>query len=277
MIKKIMLGIVLFIVIAVAVLAVGKNIIVKHAVMAGVKAVTGLKLTIDDMNIGVKDPLVGITGLKLYNPEGFVDPVMVDIPEIYIAYDLGALFTKKVHIREMRLHLKEFTVVKNKDGVLNLDSLKVAQAPAQPAEEKTPEEKKPAGEKPQIAIDLLKLKIENVYYKDYSASEEPEVRQFAVNIDATYENVTDLEALTKIIVVKAIANTAIASLANFDLGPLADGLTGSVKDAGKLFGDVAGKTLSTGTDVGKEAVSAAGDAVKQTTESLKKLIPFGSK
>jgi len=61
----------------------GKNMIIKTSVTAGVKAMTGLKLNIRSMNIGVFKSLISINGLQLHNPQGFEDDVMIDLPEIY--------------------------------------------------------------------------------------------------------------------------------------------------------------------------------------------------
>jgi len=262
------IGIVLAVLIVV--LLVGKNIIVKTAVTTGVKVVTGLNLSIDKMKIGLINTLVAIDGLKLYNPKGFEDPIMVDIPEIYVDYDLGAFFKKQVHLQEVRLHLKEFVVAKNKDGQLNLDSLKTTAAP-KAAEEKKEAPKKEKGEAPQIKIDVLKLKIDKVYYKDYSKGGEPSVQEYNVNIDAAYENITNPQALVSLIVVKALANTTISSLANFDLGPLAEGLKGGVKDAGAIISGLAGNTLEMGKNLGGKT----GNIIKNTTDKIKKLLPFG--
>jgi len=105
----------------------GKNLIIKTSVSAGVKAMTGLKLNIKSMNVGILNSLIGINGLQLFNPPGFVDELMVDLPEVYVDYDLGAFIKRKVHLEEVRLNLKEFSVIKNEKGELNLDSLRVVE------------------------------------------------------------------------------------------------------------------------------------------------------
>jgi AsmA family len=250
MFKKIGIGFLAVLLVLIIVIAVGRNMIVKVAVTAGVKAVTGLDMKIDSMNIGIAHTFLGIKGLVLYNPPAFEDKVMMDLPEIYVAYDLGDLLKKKVHLSEVRLDLKEFMVVKNKAGVLNLDSLTAVQTAKKTEPAKTTETKAAKTEKPQIQIDLLKLKIGKVVYKDYSKGKEPSIKEFDVNIDEEYKNITDPEAVVRIIVVKALANTTLSSLTNFKLGPLTDSLEGTVK-------------------------GVAGDAVKNTTEKLKNLLPFG--
>ena len=105
-----------------------KNVIANMAVSGGVKAITGLTLNIRNLSVGVFRSAIGIKGLTLFNPSGFKDRVMVDMPELYVNYDLGAFRKGKVHLKEARLNLREFTVIKNEKGQLNLDSLKVVQA-----------------------------------------------------------------------------------------------------------------------------------------------------
>jgi hypothetical protein len=273
------------------VLFIGKNMIIKTSVTTGVKAVTGLKLKIGSMNVGVFKSLLGINELQLYNPAGFEDKLMVDLPEIYVDYNLGAIMGGKVHLEEVRLNLKEFIVVKNEAGELNLDSLRVVKETE--GEEATKEdEKQEKTEMPDIQIDLLALKIDKVIYKDYSKGTPPKEKVFNVKIDEQYENITDPQSIVKLIIFKALKNTTIASLTNFDLGKLQSGISGTVKkatgralEAGK---DASGKIQKTAeesvgkaADAGKDASGkiqeAARESVGKAADSIKKLLPFGNK
>jgi len=275
-IKKILMGLVIGLVVLIVVLAVGKNVIIKAAVTTGVKAVTGLKLDIDSMDIGMVKTLISIKGLKLYNPPEFEDELMIDIPEVHVDYKLGAFIKdKKIHLEEVRLNLNEFLIVKNKDGVLNLDSLKAVQAaePADAPKEEKPEEKKPKEKAPEMQIDLLLLKLNKVIVKDYTGGGEPKVSEYNLNIDERYENITNLQSVVSIIVLKAMSNAAIAKFTNLDMGPLVDGLGDTVGNAGKLLQGVGSGALDLGKDVG----GVATDTVKETTKKLKNLLPFGKK
>lgn len=251
----------------VLVLSVGKNIIAKTAVEKGVELVTGLKLRISKLNIGVINTLVGIKDLTLYNPKGYKDRVIVNMPEIYVDYDLKAIIGGKIHLNDIKINLNEFVVVKNEKGELNLDSLKVVKAQK---EGKPPSEKEKA-KAPDIKIDKLQLTIGKVIYKDYSKGGEPSVREFNINLDETYRDITDPYSLVSLIVVKALMNTTIASLTNFDLS----GLQGTV-----------GETLTKAKEVAAQTATKAKDAVattsKSVTEAAGKLtdkikLPFGSK
>ncbi len=254
----------------------GKNLIVKTSVKAGVKAMTGLKLNIKSMNVGILNSLIGINGLQLFNPPGFVDELMVDLPEIYVDYDLGAFIKRKIHLEEVRLNLKEFSVIKNEKGELNLDSLRVVE---EKKEEKVEGEEKKEKEKtkiPELLIDVLELKIGKVVYKDYSKGTPPKSKEFNVNIDERYENITNPRAFISLIIVKALKNTTIARLTNFDLGALQENVAGKLKETTQKVMETADKVIETGKDdVGKKVKEAAKETIEKTTDTLKKFLPFG--
>jgi len=230
------------------VFGVGKNLIIKSAVQGGVKVVTGLKLSIRGFGLGISNTRVAIKDLKLYNPDSFQDKVMVDMPEIYVNYKLLPLLKKKIHVEELRINLKEFTVVKNASGAVNLDSLKVVQAQKE-GKAPTAGEKKKA---PDMQIDVMELKVGKVIYKDYSAGGEPSVKEFNVNLDERYTNITDPYAIVSIIVVKTLMHTTISNMVNLDVGGLA-------------------------TDAAKGIEEGAKKATEKATEGLKKILPFGKK
>ena len=261
------LFIVIGILVALFTLSVLKDILVKTSVEKGVELVTGLPLRIQGFRLGLINQAVGIRDLKLFNPKGYKDKLMLDMPEAYVDYNLGSIVKGKVHLEAIRIDVKEFTVVKNEKGELNLNSLKVVKA--------AKEGKKPGagrkGKTPAIQIDNLKLKVGKVVYKDYSKGAEPSVKEFNVNIDEEYKNISNPYAVVSLVVVKALRNTTIANLANFDL----QGLQGTISE-----------TLGSAKKVAGEAVVKAQEAVKETEETIKKTaesltdalkLPFGSK
>jgi hypothetical protein len=248
-------------VIAVAVLAVvsfSKDIIVKFSVEKGVELVTGLKLAIRSMGVGVIKTAVDIKGLKLQNPAGFRDRTMVDMPEIYVNYDLPAVIGGRIHLPEVHIALKEFVVVKNEKGELNLNSLRAVQAQKQG---KSPSQTV-SGKAPDIKIDLLMLSIGKVIYKDYSKGREPDVKEFNINLNESYTDIDNPYSLVSLIVVKALMNTTIASLTNFDL----NGLKGTV---GENLAK-AKKMASGAMTAAKEAMASSKEQAQRVTETAKK-------
>ena len=261
--KKI--GIIIAVAIVILVLLSGmKNMIVKVGVEKGAKVVTGLKLNIGSLNIGFIKTLVGIKDIRLYNPKGFEDKVMVDIPEVYVDYDLPAIIKGDVHLYDVKLHLKECFIVKNKDGQLNLDSLKTIQDLAG-KKSSTKKTKKAKGD---FQIDQLELKIGRVVYKDYSKGGKPYVLQFNVDIDEKYNNITDPNALVSLIVMKVVMNTTIGKLIKLDMTGLQDTVGNTLASAQHIATQTANKVVG---NAGKTLTDTAGSI----TDKLK--LPFGGK
>lgn len=248
--KLLILGVVL------AVLFLGKGWMAKTAVSSGVRAVTGLDLSIQKMDVGIFRTRLRVTRMTLKNPKGFPDPVMVKIPEFYVDYDLPALLRGKVHLRELKLNLEEFVVVKNEAGKLNLDSLRSVQK----AKEQRKTAKKKQGARPTpFQIDRLHLKVGKVIFKDYSKVP-PSVREFNVNIDEHYQNITDPVALGSLIVARVLIRTTVANLTGFDVGALEG---------------YAREILQSSREVASQVLQEVGKLGSQAVDSIKNILPFG--
>lgn len=261
--------IVLAVVVGIFILGVAKDVIIKISVEKGVNIVTGLKLKMGSLNVGIFKTAVSIKNLKLLNPPNFPDRTMADMPEIYVKYDLPAIIGGKIHLPEVRLGLKEFVVVKNSKGELNLDSLRMVKAQK---EGKAPSQTAP-GKAPEIKIDSLKLSIGKVIYKDYSRSATPNVKEFDINLNESYTNVDNPYELASLIVVKALMNTSIAGLANFDLQGL-KGTTGSVLSTAQQMAS----SVMSNNAVTQQAAKTAQDTVSNATDVVKDVFknPFSS-
>lgn len=244
------------------VLLLAKNLIAKAAVENGVKLVTGLPLKMDKLDVSLTKSYIGIEKLELQNPKGFAEKTMLDMPEIYIDYHLGDILGGNIHMEEIRIHMEKFVVVKNADGTLNLDSLKALQGESKEGEAKKPAEKK--GEAPKIQLDVLKLSLGSVYYKDYSKNaDNPSVKEFKLGIQEEYKDITDPNTLIRLIVLKVMMNTPLASLTGFDLGPLQDGLGNVLASGTKITGEL----FDTGSAAAKEAMSKGTEALKDIADT----------
>lgn len=270
--KKILV-VVVCIVVALVLLSAAKDIAVKVAVEKGTELATGLRLGIRSMHVGILRTVVSIKDLRLFNPEGYPEKVMLDAPEVYVAYDLPAVFKSKVHLTEMRFDLKELTVIKNKKGELNLNSLKMAKK-EKPKKQAAKTEKEPAKKEKamELQIDNLELKVGKVVYKDYSRGETPEVKEFNVNLNERYKNIKDMRMLTSLIIFAAIKNTAVAQLTGFDPAELKANAQETLSSAKEVARESAGtmkkaaaETKVIAKEVGKDVKAGAqkvGSAVK---------------
>ncbi|MCF7871288.1 MAG: hypothetical protein K9L95_02195 [Candidatus Omnitrophica bacterium] len=254
--KKLIVVLIVLVVLVLG-LFLAKNAIAKFAISKGVKATTGLKLGIESIDVGIFTPVVSAKGLTIYNPSNFTARKMAGMPVFYLNYDLGSFLRGGVHLRKLKMNLEKIVIVKNKEGKLNLETLeKIAK------KEKAKEAKKEEGKKKEFKIDFLALKIGDVLYKDYSQGESAKVEKFEVNLDQNYKNITDPHSLMSLILVKALANTTISNLIDFDLKPLKE----NINQISESVQDTAAEVIKEGEDTAKEA-----------TDAIKDILPFGQK
>ncbi len=204
--KKVLL-IAVIILIALSVIAVLKDQFIKNTITIATSQVTGAPATINNFSMSIIKQTVAIKDFKLYNPPGFPREVLVDIPTIRVALVLGDILKKKIHFKEIEIALKELVIIKDKDGKLNVDALKVAEEPQKPKEETA---QKQAAEQMPIQIDVLKLTIGKIIYKDYSKGKTPKVEVYDLGgKEKTYQNITSAQQLVALIFSEAMKGTAI--------------------------------------------------------------------
>lgn len=308
---KLLKKILFIVLIVLIVLFLGRNIIVKTVLEGATPLVTGLGLSIQKLNIGIFDTKLHIVGLRMTNPKGFEETVMLDLPEVLVDYNLMDILGGKIYLRQIIFELKEFNVVRNSEGTLNLDSLKMVK---EGKEAEKPKEK-PAPKKEakplDLKIDEFILKFGRIQFISYAKdAAKPSVQKIELNLDETYKDITNPQLIAAIILQKVIRNAALSKITGFDLGgiqgamtnavgnvdqlaagalssakdltsgalkstkDLADGLKGSVSDLGGTV-DELGELGVSATEKAGETVQAAGEALKGFSDKLK--LPFGSK
>ncbi len=231
-IMKIFTGIVMFIVVAAVILVLARNQIIKAGAGATIKAISGVDMRIGSLDIGLFRPAVQIKDLKLFNPSNFSEKLMMDLPELYVKYDLPAILKGSIHLPELRVNLKEFVVVRSPKGEINVNSLQALQP------------KQSGGPPPKIKIDVMELNIGKVIYKEFRSTGEPRVSEYKIDLHERYENITDPNVLVSLIVSKALRNTSIA------------GVSSIVKKADNILSSTAGKLLSTTGETASKAVGS---------------------
>jgi hypothetical protein len=290
--KKHLKGFIIGIVVLVILLGPGKNFLIKGAVEGAVSLITGLKLSIGKLDVGLSSTQMDIEGLKLFNPKGFQDKVMVDLPKIFVDYRLGEILKGKIYLEKMELYLREFSVIKNEKGELNLDTLTALSKPKPGEPAKKPETKKKA-EEIKMQIDSLVLRVDKVIYKDYSGGGSPKVQEFSININEKFQNITSPNKLVSLILYKVLMGTTIGRLANIDLGSL-EGAASEVLATGQKMASQVGEQAKAAADMTQKAAAEAGakvsgeigalgektsetaDAAKEKAAKLLKKLPFGN-
>ncbi|MBN1587540.1 MAG: hypothetical protein JW937_08980 [Candidatus Omnitrophica bacterium] len=273
--KKLLLIVLVSVICLLAILYLGRNLIVKNSVSFGVKTLMGVDLDIDKLDINMARTYIGIQGMRLASPKGFQEPVMLNIPEIMVNYKMGSLLTGKPHFEELKLHLKELVVEKNTKGDLNLMALAPARSPDKPKEEKAPEEPKDKKSKADFQIDLLTLKVDRVVYKDYSAGGEPKIQTYNVGINYQQKNVGDLKALVGVVMTQALMKTSISRLTNLEMGQILGDAGAALQGTGAAATQAVGSAVTQGKELSAQTAESAKEAVNKLKGSLGGLLGSG--
>jgi uncharacterized protein involved in outer membrane biogenesis len=238
-------NLILFAVIVLILLVVFREPVLKVVVSDVASRITGFSVSTDKLQIGLARPVIHITGLKVYNPNDFSEKTMLDMPEVYVHYDPLAIFRNEVSLTELRIDLKEFIVVKNKEGQTNVARLKgVSQKPAD-----SKAAQKGASKAPVLKIDFLRLDIGEVVYKDFTV-DPASTKTYKIDVHKEYRNISDPAHLIQVIVLDCLLKANIRGLSDVDLSSIKDNAK-SVLSSGKQVVVSATKT----------AVGAAGKAV----------------
>jgi len=107
-------------IVAVVLLLVFKDTILRLVAEHQIRAETGMDVKIGRFSSGLLSPVVTVENLKLYNTPEFGGTEFLIIPELHIELDADALAAQKLKIKLLRFNLAELDVVKNKSGETNL-------------------------------------------------------------------------------------------------------------------------------------------------------------
>lgn len=209
----IFLGIIFLILLVLSITAfiIVKHLKIKDLVEQELEAELGVKVTIGRLDFSPVLAHVGAHDVTVYNPPEFDEQVMASISSIHIVSDMIDLISRrKPDIYVFGLSLDKLTIVKNKKGEVNIESLLVFKKGNLKTDE-TP-----------FCFDMIVLSIGEVDYIEYGASGKKEKEQkFKIGIkDKVFVNLKDENEVIKLIVSKAIENTNIGKLINLTVVPV---------------------------------------------------------
>lgn len=253
--KKILLWIGCGLVLAVVVLVLARNVIARKSVEVGAKAMTGFPLEIGSVDVGLFSGQLEVRDLKLMNPPEFQEKMFVDLPRFFVKYRLGSMISGAPHINDMDVNISNVVIVKNAQGETNVQKLKgvVSSASGGAAGGSTTPE---SSSKTKYRVDQVHIHIGKVIIKDFSKSK-PSEREFPLNVDATYKDITDSTDITRLVLLTMMSQVHLP-----DIGIKADDLKKGLTSATAL----AGKALGTATNV-------VGTATKGLTDVIGKIKP----
>lgn len=191
-----------------------RDFLIKSLIGTVATRVTGAPTRLGGLSLSVIRQSVKISNFKMYNPKGFPQDILADIPKIGVACNLGALISGKIHLRQLELEIKEISLVKNKEGKLNVDSLKITTGKSGEKHEKEPT--KQLG----MQIDIVSLGMGRVVSRDYSVQGQPVVKVYDINLKKTYKNITSAQHLVALVIAEPLKAAGIRGLKVYGLSML---------------------------------------------------------
>jgi len=193
---RIKINILLVIVLALMLVAIGRNSIMKWAVRMGAKYFIGVELEMDSVNLGIINTDITLSNAVVMSPKGFEDEQMMKASSIYVNYELLPLLCKKIHFTNLKLDISEILVIKDHEGKMNIDAVKkIAKLGVAQKDRKGKPEGPPAAGQGKIMsipleIDRVTITLGRVVFKDYSRGGRPQVSTIKMGFSkAQFKNV----------------------------------------------------------------------------------------
>jgi len=236
--KKLLWKILAVLVLLLVLLYFSLNFIARVSVEYGAKKITGFPLEIGSVDLGLFSSKVDVRNLKLMNPPEYQEKMFVDLPELYVNYRLGSMLSGAPHINDMLINIKQLVVVKTDKGDSNAMKLKGVVSSG--------------GGSSKYSVDKLRIHIGTVTVKDYSRPK-PSERNISLNVDATYNNITDSTDITRLVLLTVMSQVKLP-----DIGIKPDDLK---------------KGLTNVTNAAGEALKGVTEQTKGLFDNLKKALP----
>jgi len=192
-----------------------RDFLVKSLVGTVATSVTGAPTRVGGLSLSLIRQSIRISNFRMYNPRGFPRDILVNIPRLAVSWDLAALIRGKIHLKQLELEIKEIGMVKNKEGKLNVDSLKIT------AEKSGEKKKKGPTKQLTMQIDIVNLGMGRVVSRDYSAKGQPIVKVYDINLKKSYKNITSAQQLAALIISEPLKAAGIQGLEVYGVSMLA--------------------------------------------------------
>lgn len=247
--------IIIVIVLALFLVSLVRDRVIKSIITVIASKVTGAKVTMANLAISLPRQTARIKDFKMYNPSGFPKEVMIDIPDIYVDWDLPSIMKGKIYLEDLEINLKELNLVRNEEGKLNVDALNISQ-----------DDGKDGGKSKQMPmrIDLLNLEMGKIISQDYSGGGKPIINVYDVNLKKAYKNITSAQQLAVLILTEPMKAAGIKGAKIY----------GAATFAGMAILPVAAASTFLGKDSTQKVISAGFDKLYDL--SLNSLKSMGS-
>ncbi len=227
--------------IVLAVITVGKDLLIKLIVPPLATFILGAPVHLGWFSWNIFTSHVAVYDLKVHNPAGFPQGAFVDVEKAAIGYDIPALIGGKLHVPLTDISVKKVILIKNKEGRMNVQSLKVTQQEegGAAASEKP---SKPSKAMP-MQLDEIRVNMGEIVMLDYTKSDTPKETAIDIGIkNRVYHNITSVHQLVGAVLLDMTGVAKVAGLAKATVMEVAGGVkqvSGVAINTGKkIFGEV---------------------------------------
>lgn len=147
----------------------------KLAAARAMERSTGMRVEIARFKTGLRQPAIEMQGVKLFNYAEFGGALMLDVPDLLVEFDSELAAQGRLRFKQLRLHLAELNVVRDTNGLWNLERVEKEMTDRNAERERRREPKLQFG-----GIDALRLTVGRVTYTDRQRPHKS--REFAVNL-----------------------------------------------------------------------------------------------
>lgn len=201
------LRIVVLAVVAVVLLLVFRNDILRLMAEHQIRSETGMDVKIGHFTSGMFSPVVTIEDLKLYNTPEFGGTEFLIIPELHMELDPQALADQKLRIKLLRINLGELDVVRNLSGETNI----LTMFAKMPKGKIAPKGFHVGGKKLEFeGVDMLNLSLGRMRYLDLKHPEKD--REIPINLENQVFPNVKTEADLEVVMVMLYLRSGGASL-----------------------------------------------------------------
>lgn len=197
-----------------------KHLKIKDIIEEHIERNLGIKVAINQIESSPSLTYIGAKGVVVYNPAGFQGGELARIKYIYYLIDpVNVLMHKKGEIYVCALDLERLNIIKDRSGRVNIKELIPIKGNA------------PADENSMFYFDMLVLSVGEVTYTDYTQSP-PAKSSYAIGIkNAVFIGLKDSDEVVKMVIYKALENTAIGKLINLTVTPVFSDISDTVDGA----------------------------------------------
>ena len=97
--------------------------IIKFGVTSIGSWITGVEITLEDLDTSLTEGSATVKGLRIANPKGFEHPYMLELGEFHADIDLGSLTTKEIIIEDIRVDDLNLTAEFDDNSSFNVTEL----------------------------------------------------------------------------------------------------------------------------------------------------------